>query len=327
MAGIRDLQKAGAGLEWVWKPWIQRGVLTLIGAEGGTGKTRLAADLVRRARHRLPWPDGPDRPSWEGETVALWVAADNHHSEMVTLCESFGIADCVKVNAHPSDPWGGVSLELAEDFELLEKRIEVCRPLLAIVDTVGNATDKNLSRQEEAKAFYQPLQLIARRQKVALLCLTHLNAGGTVLGRRGVEKVRTVIRMTASDVTDVRCRRRLEVVKSNSPYPSPLGVTMGDAGNEYDTNPPPPPELLGDGVPGGGRQPAAINECKDWLADLLVNSPRRLSEIRKTAEEKGFSPGTLYRAKAALELKQFQHGRPLLGLHREGRGSDSRLTF
>ena len=37
-------------------------------------------------------------------------------------------------------------------------------------------------------------------------------------------------------------RRKLYVVKSNGLYPAPLGVTMGEQGNEYDLNPPSEPE-------------------------------------------------------------------------------------
>ena len=308
VVGIADLKRAGAGLKWVWKGWIQVGVVTLVGAEGGTGKTRWAADLVRRVRHKMPWPEGGDRAGHEGETVALWVVSDNHHSEMVTLCESFGIADCVKVNATRGDPYGGVSLETIEDFMMLDRRCEVTQPLFVIVDTVGNATEKNLSKQEDAKAFYQPLQVLARKRNVAVLCLTHLNAGGTVLGRRGVEKVRTVIRMTASDVADVKCRRRLEVVKSNSPYPHPLGVTMSDCGNEYDSNPPPPPEQMGDGAINAGRPPNELRECMDWLGDLLAKGPVPSATIRDQAERKGIANGTLYRAKKVMKLADFRKG-------------------
>lgn len=313
MAGICDLRKAGASLEWTWEGWIQRRAVTLIGAEGGTGKTRFAADIVRRVRHGMPWPDGPVKAGWEGETVALWVVADNHHGEMVTLCETFGISDCVKVNATPAEPYGGVSLESLEDWRMLDRRVEVVKPLFVIVDTVGNATDRNLSKQEDAKAFYWPLQVLARKRNVCVLALTHLNAGGTVLGRRGVEKVRTVIRMTASNLADTKCKRRLEVTKSNGKYPAALGVTMGDKGNDYDTDPPPPPAVPGFGPGDGSSRPGPsadrLNECKDWLAAEMLSGSHKLTDIRSKAETKGFAVDTLYKARAAINLLQFKQGR------------------
>jgi hypothetical protein len=299
VAGINDLKAAGARTEWVWKDWIQKAVLTAFAAEGGTGKTRATMDLVRRVRHRLPWPDGSDMIEWTGNTIALWVVGDNHHAEMVTLCEAFDTTDCVKINAHPADIYGGVSLENIEDLMLLEKRIAVVKPLMVVIDTVGNTTDKNLSRQEDAKAYYQPLQIIARRQNVSILCLTHLNAGGKVLGRRVMEKVRQVWRMSAETVNDHTCRRRLEVIKSNNPYPQALGVTMGEVGNEYDTNPPPSPE---DREKANAGPSQATKECAEWLAEYLADKPQRVADARRDGENKGFSSKTIYDAKLYLKL-------------------------
>lgn len=304
VAGIADLKAAGAAVRWLWPGWIQCGVLTAVAAEGGTGKTRLAADLVRRIRRGESWPDGTPMTAERGRTVALWVMADNHHDEIVTVCEDFGIADCVKVNATRSDPYGGVTLEMVEDFAMLEKRIKVTRPLLVVIDTVGNSTDKNLSKQEDAKAYYQPLQVIARRQSIAVLCMTHLNAGGKVLGRRALEKVRTCLRMNAERVNDTRCKRRLEVLKSNSKYPDALGVTMGDHGNQYDNQPPPPPE---------DREPEAkvgrsTLECMDWLREQVRDQPRAVTELRSSAECKGWATKTLYAAKGELKLVETMAG-------------------
>lgn len=305
VAGIGDLKAAGAKTEWVWKGWLQRAVLTAFAAEGGTGKTRATMDIVRRVRHRLPWPDGGQMIDWPGETVALWVVGDNHHSELVTLCDAFGTADCVKINAHPADIYGGVSLENVEDLMLLEKRIAAVKPLFVVIDTVGNTTDKNLSRQEDAKAYYQPLQVIARRQNVVILCLTHLNAGGKVLGRRVMEKVRQVWRLSAETVNDHTCRRRLEVIKSNNPYPGPMGVTMGDEGNEYDNDPPASPEDREKA--GGGPTPATV-ECAEWLKGFLSEKPRRVAEAREAGESKGFSSKTIYDAKSFLKVVETKVG-------------------
>lgn len=305
VAGIGDLKAAGAKTEWVWKDWIQKAVLTAFAAEGGTGKTRETMDIVRRVKHRMPWPDGSQMIDWPGETVALWVVGDNHHAELVTLCDAFGTTDCVKINAHPADIYGGVSLENIEDLMLLEKRIAACRPLFVVIDTVGNTTDKNLSRQEDAKAYYQPLQIIARRQNVSVLCLTHLNAGGKVLGRRVMEKVRQVWRMSAETVNDHTCRRRLEVIKSNNPYPQALGVTMSDEGNEYDTDPPASPE---DREKADAGPSNATRECAEWLRGFLADKPRRVAEARESGEGKGFSSKTIYDAKNFLKVIETKVG-------------------
>lgn len=306
VATIADLARAGAEVSWLWEGWLPRGVLVAIAAEGGTGKTRFCADLVRRVRHGMGWPDGMpiDLPR---ESKALWVVSDNHHDEMVTLCRSFDIEESVLVNAWKGDPYGGVNLEEACDFRDLELRVQKIRPAFVVVDTVGNATDRNLSRQEDARAFYQPLQVIARRNKVCILCLTHLNAAGKFLGRRVLEKVRVALRMDKPDPKDAR--RALEVVKTNSKKPASLGVTMGDGGNEYDDSPPIAPEPSEPGMAGyasgrsgAGRPPVACDACTTWLRDRLAEGAVRVSVLRDEAERLGHSTGSLYRTRSVLGI-------------------------
>ena len=135
-------------------------------------------------------------------------------------------------------------LDDIRELNALEARIRAVKPVMVLVDTVGNATDKNLSRQEDAKAFYQPLQIIARRNRTAIVCITHLNAAGAVLGRRAIEKVRVALKLEFPDPSQEN-RRKLQVVKSNSKQPPALGVTMGDHGNEYHKNKPWSPDFCG----------------------------------------------------------------------------------
>lgn len=304
VATIADLRAAGALVRWVWPGWIPLGVLTAVAARGGTGKTRFCADLLRRVRHGLPWPDG--RPmTVPREATAMWVVADNHHDEMVTLAESFGIEDAIFLNADKADPYGGVTLDAPEDYAALEARVKAVRPLLVIVDTVGNATDLNLSRQEEAKKFYAPLQIIARKYACAVLALTHLNAGGHFLGRRVLEKVRVAIRIENPEPdNEANTRRRLEVKKTNSKAPPPLGVTMGDRSNEYDDR---PPEAVDPDAPQKrGPAPAKVQEAVEWLRQRLSRGAQKVGYTIESAQAEGISKGTLYRSKDILTVVQFE---------------------
>ncbi len=307
VATIEDLRNAGASVSWLWEWWIPEGVLTAIAAPAGTGKTRFCADLLRRINRGLPWPDGAEMKI-PADALSLWVVADNHHDELVTLAETFGIEPNIRINATRADPYGGVTLETPDDYRDLEARIKAVRPELVIIDTVGNATDKNLSKQEDAKAFYWPLQVLARRYRCAILCLTHLNATGQFLGRRVLEKVRVALRMEQYEGEE---RRRLEVHKTNSKKPSALGVTMGDAGNDYDNNPPEPPTL--DPGAGASRErgkpgpvPVKLQACLAWLKKELLIGPTRVSVLRNRAENEGHSPKTLYTARDVLRVIEYK---------------------
>jgi len=298
IATIEDLIQAGAKIAWGWPNWFQIGVCNAVAGRAGAGKTRFCGDIIRRVHYQLPWPD--DKPmTLPADSLTLWVLSDNNHDEVVTLARDFNIAPLIRINAAKADPYGGVTLETLEDYAELEGRIKAIRPAFVIIDTVGNATDKNLSRQEDAKAFYFPLQVIARRYRTAILALTHLNAAGHFLGRRVLEKCRMAIRI---DLYDGEERRRLSVYKSNSKMPPALGLTMGDGGNEYDDDPPEPPEE------GAGKfaPSAKVQQAVEWLRDRLAGGGRRVSHLRDEANVEGISAAILYRAKGIASVLEYE---------------------
>jgi putative DNA primase/helicase len=297
VATLEDLKAAGADLRFLWPGWIQHAVVNILAAEGGTGKTRFMADILRRIKTGQPWPDGAAM-THAGPFRSLWVLADNHHAEMVDLGEKFGITDMVWVSAYKASPFEGTLLESLEDWKSLGAIIRAVRPHMLIVDTIGNATSKNLSRQEDAMEFYRPLQVLARKYDMPVMCLTHLAAGGNVLGRRGQEKVRVVIKMDKPDPNDDR--RKIEIIKSNQIKPKPLAMSMRTDGADYDDKPPEAPETDEYGKPKGDRprgRPGAKRElCESWLRDLLRNGQVPAGQLLKSAERGGFSKSTLYRA-------------------------------
>jgi hypothetical protein len=305
VATIDDLARAGAAISWLWELWLPRNVLVAIAAEGGTGKTRFCADLMRRIRHGLPWPDGSPM-TLPPDSKALWVVSDNHHDEMVTLTRSFKIEDVVYINAWSDNPYDGTSLDDMEDLRALEARIRKVQPTFVIVDTVGNSTEKNLSKSEDARAYYMPLQVLARRHKTTVLALTHLNAGGKFLGRRILEKVRLAIKLERPDTSTEK--RSLEVAKSNSKRPATLGVTMGDGGNEYDHDPPRPPEEGPSETSNASKAPSAVYSATSWLCERLKKGPAKVVEVRQEAAAEGITTGTLYRAKQALGVIEARRG-------------------
>ena len=290
-----DLETAGSEITWIWQGWLQRGVVNVLGAEPGTGKTRFVADLFRRIAHQLPWPDGQEM-NLPSNSQGLFVLADNNHDEMVQLGRDFDIKGSVLINTTKDNPWEGTSLDSTEDFQRMEALIKAVKPAIVIIDTVGNATSKKLYASEDMMSFYKPLQEIARRNQVCLLCLTHLNSGGGMLGRRVLEKARSVLKLDKPD-PDQENRRRLEVIKSNSKKPEAMGVTMGDNGNDYDKEPP-------IAEPGGNQpkeSPKRIQECSQWMDQTFGSNPGPVlqSKIIDFGKEAGFDKKLIYRTISA----------------------------
>lgn len=301
-ATAADLVRINATIRWQWASWIPLGVLTILASEPGIGKTRLCADLLRRIYLGMPWPDGAPASLPAGAT-ALWVAADNQHPELGTLPTEFGFPlEALYLNACKSNPFGGTMLDDVEDLKIFEARIKRLRPGLVFVDTSLNATDRSSHKPEDAKAFFVPLQQIAARMQTAIVCVTHLNAAGKPLGRRIEGQGRVVIMLERPDPDGQPKRRKLYVRKSNTLYPPALGVTMGDAGNTYDTNPPTEPET----VEAGPQRISALDRCLEWLLRELEGGPKMLGVIRKACDDAGFAPKTFYAAKARLKLSEFK---------------------
>ena len=55
---LHEISEHFAEVDWLWPCWIPRGMVTLLGAAPGAGKSLVALDLARRVIHGEPFPDG-----------------------------------------------------------------------------------------------------------------------------------------------------------------------------------------------------------------------------------------------------------------------------
>lgn len=318
-ATAADLIAANAGTRWLWPNWIPLGVLTLLTAEPSTGKTRLGLDLTRRIACGLSWPDGQPIDLGDRRPVVLWIPADSQHSELADAPAAFGFSpESIVLNTSIGDLYGGT--ELQEDCQLLdlEERILRQQPAIVIIDTITNTSDAKSQDTADAKRQYKPLQEIAKRTGAAIVCVTHTNVAGKTLGRRADEKTRVTIRLECPDPEGQPNRRKLSVALSRlSVLPQPLGVTMGDTGNEYDLDPPEEPES-----PGGNGNKTLSHEvarAARWLSFRLEDGPVRQSILIEEAriQNPPISKNSLYRAVERMQFDNYRDqctGRKMFGI-------------
>jgi hypothetical protein len=291
LATLTDLDSENAaGLDWLWPGWILWATLALISADGGVGKTRLAADLVRRMRRGERWPDGAPI-ALAADTPVMWIAADYHFSELVQLQYDFELGDEVYLNAYKSNPYSGTSLDTPDDIVGLRERIKLSGAKLVIVDTLGSATDADLTRQEEAKRLTVPLMQIAVEMKVAIILLYHSNKEGKPLGRRMTEKCRSVIQLTKPPGAGMAVFD-LEVSKSFTIIPPRLRATMSDHRIDYA----PAPQT------GPGRPAKELEAAAAWILDELGKQDgQTVGDLQQRAEaEAGIAKNTYFRAREIL---------------------------
>jgi hypothetical protein len=261
-ANALDLTAATEGILWTWPNWIPLGRLSGIAAYEGTGKTRFGLDLDRRVYHGHPWPDGQPMTLPAG-TPSLWICGDGHQDELAESARAMGIPlEAILFNTFPEDPYGGTSIDDAEAMATLDEFVGMTGVKLVHVDTLTNATSRDLCRQTDVGPMLAPLQEIAQRHQIAIILHQHLSKEGQALGRRSKGLTRTLIHLTCPDPGQSG-RLRLEVEKSFTVKPPALGVTMATEGNEYDREPPTPPEPNSGGRPSERRDKARefIRRC------------------------------------------------------------------
>jgi hypothetical protein len=301
-ASLDDVERVVGETRWLWEGWLIDSHLTVLASEPGLGKTRLALDLCRRMWNCLPWPDGTmaTRPM---HTPSLWVAADRHHSQLVTVAKAYGLpGHSVYFSAPPESPIGGLSLDGRRALDELAGRALSCKAGLIVIDTVNKTTRRALYRPEEAEAFFGPILDLAMELRVPVLALTHLSKGGDPLDRRIVGTCRVLWRLISPTGDSQAPKCKLAVTKSIDQVPAPLGVTHSPTGNEYDLNPPEIPDTHGGARTGAGRPSKALQAAMDWLRDYLATGPARCPTTIDAALEAGHAKTTLWRAVSALAV-------------------------
>jgi hypothetical protein len=320
-ATAADVRRLMAETRWLWEGYIPTARVFGIAAFEGAGKTRFAMDLCRRVWHGLPWPDGqaatvaPGRPS-------LWVCSDGNQDELVEMLPPFGLPDeAVVFPAAPDDPYSGTDLDIHESLEAIETAIATVKPWGVFIDTLTSATSKDLCSQDVMKVLKTPLVRWVQTYGVIVGLLLHLSREGHPLGRRIKGITRTVIQLECPDPEDRPGRLRLWLPKTFSKRPPPLGVTMTDAGNEYDFDPPKAPERNP-----GGRPPEKREEARRFIVEALTRqNDRKTTELCDEWVKAGGKEGTFWNArKAMVEAGDLTcDGRPQIMHLRRPEGSET----
>jgi hypothetical protein len=270
-ANLADLRRVMAESQWLWPSYIPASRIAGIAAFEGVGKTRLAMDLARRIYFNLPWPGGQPATLPE-RTPTLWICADGQQDDLAEAAQAFGLPDeAIYFNTFPDDPYGGNELDDPDSLTRLENFIAQVRPGLVFVDTLTNATSRNLCQANDVKDLMTPLRDIAQQTQTTIIVLLHLGKEGQALGKRVMGITRTILQLDCPDRGQTE-RLKPWVSKSFAKAPPALGVTMTDAGNDYDRNPPTAPESRK-----AGRPPKERNRAENFIRDELTRQNHQLA--------------------------------------------------
>jgi hypothetical protein len=311
---------------WLWENWLPIGMLSLLAARPGTGKSLVALDLCRRIIAGDDWPDGSPQPADGSPQPCIYVDAENVPAILNRRAEeweSWGMDRRLLYPVIPAEEDGIVNLGDDRYRDLLMNMAFRLRPGLIIVDSLRDILPAGESNVEDVRATLAFLSNLATANDCAVLLIHHLrkssNSGqlalldsidldqvsgsGYIGGRARV--VLGLTKVQTKEEPDKNGPRKIEVVKTNlGEYPADMGITFekippdglrltwtANAPKRYTDTP----------EPG-----ASVREqAKEWLLAYLetAGEPVSPSQAVEDAAEEGISRATLFRVRADLEGK------------------------
>jgi hypothetical protein len=166
-------------------------------------------------------------------------------------------------------------------MDILREFIRLHHPWSVVVDSTTYASVYNTGKPNEAKLAYNPIMDVLADTNTAGIAVTHTNAQGGVLMRRGLELFRTKISASSPDPQQPN-KIRLECTKSDDIKPPALGATFTDKGVAYDTDPPESPEPAQ-----RGRKATTSPGLAEFLWTFLEGRPAAIRDIIDAARDKG----------------------------------------
>ena len=321
--GFPSLEELGESLPpvaWLWPGWIPRGMISLLGAPPGAGKSLLALDLARRIIHGSAMPSAPadgegDRTEHFRPGNVVYVDAEAVPQIQNQRALDWGMDRSKLYLLLPPDVYGMIDFGQDSHRQKLVHMVQRLAPDLVIVDSLSSITAKGENSVEEVRDVLGFLAAVAREYDVGLLLIHHLRKRGSSLPQAGVSDAigpddfrgsshivaiaRSVLALSVvqvGPVPDPNGPRRLEVVKANlCRHPPPLGIVLQETGGV--------PLLAYTLPPVAYRPPTRTDSCAEWLLALLgeMGEPLKPAAVIELAWEEGFKRGVVYRARKHLE--------------------------
>ena len=286
-------------VEWLWKPYLPFGKLSVLQGNPGEGKTYFAMHLAAACTNGKLLPN---MERMEPFNVIYQTAEDGLGDTVKPrLIEAGADLDRVLV-IDDSD----VQLTLSD--ERIEKAIIENNARLVIIDPIQAylGADVDMNRANEVRPIFMRLGQVAQRTGCAILLIGHLNkAAGMQSLQRGLGSidiaaaVRSV--MFIGKLKHDPSMRILTHEKSSlAPPGASLAFSLGDEGGfrwvgEYDIT---ADEMLSGIEP---QRETKTQQAKDLICTLLAGGKQVLSEdIDKAALERGIPGRTVRDAKREL---------------------------
>lgn len=296
---------------WIWPGWLCGGVLNLLVAEKGTGKSVLALWLMRLLYEGADFLDGTGFEGGVGPTV--WVETEHAQPIIKKRLGTFRI-DKRRILFAKRDVLAPMRIDNPADLALIRRKAEKENARLIIMDSLSGGHRGRENDESSMLPIMSNLVVLARDTGAAVFALHHVRK------RRQDERLElTLDRLRGSSGIGQLARHvlalqpapgrrpdskllQLSVLVTNiCEEPQPIGVEFDfEAGQVL---------LSSEGVCERKVYEAGIRRCEAWLASLLSERELTTDVIRPSAVEAGF-----------VDWRMVQRAATNLGVEREAKG-------
>jgi RecA-family ATPase len=330
-------------IEWFWEGRIPWGMPTLVGGDGGVGKSTMLQDLgARMSRGEGP----PGAGGGEPRSVVILSGEEDAGAVIRPRMRLMG-ADLERVLVLDLDQ-AGFTLPSG-----MSRLAAICRDEgagMVVVDTGPAFMDPGLksNTEEDIRRVLRPLAALAEELRLVVAVLAHLNKDSTrdsrhrvMGGAAWVNAARSVLLVGPPPGKDARevPERMVAVEKSNlAAYPPAVAFTLTPA----EQDPRYGVISWGGEVPGvragdlvsrrpDGEERSEREEAAEFLRTELADAPRPVSEMEAAAKAAGLGWATVKKAKADVGVasKKDSFGGPwmwsLMGAATKGDSTQSPL--
>lgn len=168
-----ELMRKGKPIPWIWRNWLPAGMLTLLAAEKGKGKSTLTMGVTAcLTRGRMPWDD---REASDPRTVAWWTG-EEHISVLVARATAAGVDFNRFRVVEGYDTGKGQDVEAFDPSESLMQALDDMAddpPDLLVIDPIIRLLKgKNIAAEDVRKSL-DPVAARAEEIGIALLGIGH----------------------------------------------------------------------------------------------------------------------------------------------------------
>jgi hypothetical protein len=305
---LADIADGLPPIEYEWYPWLPKGLLTVLGASQGVGKSFVGLDLAHRVIDLGRWPDGDEcpRPGWP----VVYLDAESVPQLINERADYYGM-DKSKLYLLHAGPGGAIDLGEQAWRDYLIETVAATEPALLIIDSLSAIHSKGQNNVEDVRALLGFLTQLTDFYQIATLLIHHIRkpGGGVQMqmfdldlsdlsGSSYITQVARVVWglhiVQTEQEPDPNGPREMRMLKNN------LGPTAEPMTFEFV---PLHPRGVGLKWKQGAPERYHPPTCKDWLADFLQSSgePVRPSEVIAAGELEGHARRTIYRARARLK--------------------------